>query len=752
MPDRDTEDSSTDKKNKGSAAGSGQKSKDLSHVPCKFFKVGSCTAGSSCPFSHAAEPGAQKDVCAWFVKGNCKFAHKCALAHILPGQPMSMDRKNKKAAQLSNTGNGGERAGKDRERGKGTKRESGRADGSRGNAGGNSLLTGGSTAPTRLLARGPSVLSKANLASPSAPAPPITVKGTEFVEQFAAEEALRGQERKSKEIENDEVGSPGQKSLPVKTAQGSAPKPVQPPTTSPRSTDSHTPTHSHAPPATSPSRANGFSPGTSPSTNNPLGNGILSTSPFSVPVQSAFLSSTYGGEGLLSSRSGGPSSSLGAGKWGEETSPPRQKNFTSINAEYDATYNIHGNDRRRNGPLDDTEDGEDGAEEFVPSSLTELLTPEEMKRRMSRGNTHQTPLGAARGSEGEDSLRAGMAGMHLNAGSGGQGHRYSRSVPSPSFLGDIRNIWAEPTLSSSPSHGAIGSGLPASPGRLGFGAGYNAIPDSAGLNSAGSATSFGNHLSPSNASAAFLSSGLHQQYAQSRQSNSTGIGRGYPGQQRPSALEFSSNAPYPSPHAPQHVTQGLHSSSGEIFPTHRPALPSALSSNAAPRDHNIVGSPGARALQTHAPGQSLPQGLAAGYSRIHALPPLPTNSPSATRGLNGTPGSYISGSTPLSSSFNNSAVFPSDSFEGAPGTTPTKGGGDPLFSKISYSQMARASPGNNNASGVSPFMPPQVSRTASAARGPGNISSPLAVQGTATAGGVGGDEDLFTFSMDDMDM
>ncbi|KAG9022963.1 hypothetical protein FRB95_013921 [Tulasnella sp. JGI-2019a] len=80
-------------------------SKDVSHVPCKFFRVGSCTAGPACPFSHsAAEPGQHKQVCAWFVKGSCKFAHKCALAHVLPGQPMSMDRKNKKAAQQAGGG------------------------------------------------------------------------------------------------------------------------------------------------------------------------------------------------------------------------------------------------------------------------------------------------------------------------------------------------------------------------------------------------------------------------------------------------------------------------------------------------------------------------------------------------------------------------------------------------------------------------------------------------------------------------
>jgi len=45
-------------------------------------------------------------------------------------------------------------------------------------------------------------------------------------------------------------------------------------------------------------------------------------------------------------------------------------------------------------------------------------------------------------------------------------------------------------------------------------------------------------------------------------------------------------------------------------------------------------SPNTRALQAHAPGQSLPQGLAAGYSRIHALPPLANlTSPNAGGGI-----------------------------------------------------------------------------------------------------------------------
>lgn len=47
----------------------------LSHVPCRFYKQGACTAGASCPFSH--EDGGKKETCQWFLKGNCKFGHKC---------------------------------------------------------------------------------------------------------------------------------------------------------------------------------------------------------------------------------------------------------------------------------------------------------------------------------------------------------------------------------------------------------------------------------------------------------------------------------------------------------------------------------------------------------------------------------------------------------------------------------------------------------------------------------------------------
>ncbi|KAA8913846.1 hypothetical protein FN846DRAFT_1026396 [Sphaerosporella brunnea] len=59
-------------------------SKNLNHVPCKFFRQGACQAGKACPFSHSTDPTTESAPCKYFSKGNCKFGGKCALAHILP--------------------------------------------------------------------------------------------------------------------------------------------------------------------------------------------------------------------------------------------------------------------------------------------------------------------------------------------------------------------------------------------------------------------------------------------------------------------------------------------------------------------------------------------------------------------------------------------------------------------------------------------------------------------------------------------
>ncbi|KAI7870228.1 hypothetical protein BDF14DRAFT_1721416, partial [Spinellus fusiger] len=56
----------------------------LSHVPCKFYKQGTCTAGASCIFSHSTDTRSETAVCRYFLKGNCKFGTKCALSHTRP--------------------------------------------------------------------------------------------------------------------------------------------------------------------------------------------------------------------------------------------------------------------------------------------------------------------------------------------------------------------------------------------------------------------------------------------------------------------------------------------------------------------------------------------------------------------------------------------------------------------------------------------------------------------------------------------
>ncbi|KAK5993072.1 Protein cps3 [Cladobotryum mycophilum] len=56
---------------------------NTSHVPCKFYRQGTCQAGNACPFSHDLGAAAE-NICKYFAKGNCKFGPKCANIHVLP--------------------------------------------------------------------------------------------------------------------------------------------------------------------------------------------------------------------------------------------------------------------------------------------------------------------------------------------------------------------------------------------------------------------------------------------------------------------------------------------------------------------------------------------------------------------------------------------------------------------------------------------------------------------------------------------
>lgn len=693
---------------KGPKSKSSTKTKDLSHVPCKFFKVGSCTAGVSCPFSHANnEPGQPKGVCAWFVKGNCKFGHKCALAHILPGQSMAMDRKNKKAAQLAANANGqGKEAGKG---GKSSKSGSQPGSGSGGSGSGsgatrNSLLSG-STAPTRILqgsARGPMPIPLKAAVSPSAPAPPV--QDTDFAsyglpdesnklptapaqnKSFASPATEDGSLPEADDaepevhIEQEAPAASNDPSSPLPFHSPSAPRqmrlPEKPPDLgpigSPRSVSSHGQV----------ARVNGFSPSTSPS----QGAGILSTSPFSAPgAHSVFFS--YENKPNLSddpkSRSG-IAASLGATHGWRPELPP-------------------------GGALDGfggeivVED--EDLEEFVPGSLSELLTPEEKSRRYSRTHTN-TATSTAWGANSRPNAET-------------HHHRYSRSVPAPSLLGDIKSIWSED------GQNVIGSPRK---GGMEVGASGGAVPNvgNGTPNSFRSASAFGNHsladdhinsfLSPSNASAAFLP-GNYQNYLNARSgAPRAGMATGVSGLrgQAPSSANGSPNVnaanllarindPAPTPVQRQQPFDGTSESLGNLpFQLGRP-IPSDL--RGTEEDRNTL-SPSARALQAHAPGQSLPQGLAAGYSRIHALPPPP-----------GVPSPATSNTFALGTSFQANASERAQFSEWigmSPGTHPASNshgvtGLESLASRAQYTSIAATRPpvsqgsvtGSRNTSGKS---------------------------------------------------
>ncbi|KAH9965215.1 hypothetical protein BC827DRAFT_1182997 [Russula dissimulans] len=606
--DREGKDREKGPKSKGST-----KTKDLSHVPCKFFKVGSCTAGVSCPFSHANnEPGQPKGVCAWFVKGNCKFGHKCALAHILPGQSMAMDRKNKKAAQLAANANG-----QTKESGKGGKSsksgsQSGTGSGASGSGSGparNALLSG-STAPTRILqgsARTPMPIPLKVAMSPSTPAPPV--QDTDFASYGLPDESNK---LPTAPAQNKSFASPLAEDEDISLPEvDDVPPDVQVEQEAPAASNANAPPSFHSPsaprqmrlpanaadlgPIGSPRSAsshgqvahvNGFSPGTSPS----QGAGILSTSPFSAPgAQSVFFS--YENKPNLSddlkARSG-IAASLGATHAWRPELPP-------------------------GGALDGfsgeivVED--EDLEEFVPGSLSELLTPEEKSRRFSRTHHTNVTAGAPWGANPRPSAET-------------HHHRYSRSVPAPSLLGDIKSIWSEG------SHNVIGSprkgGMDVGPPGGAVPAVGNGTP-----NSFRSASAFSGHsladdhinsfLSPSNASAAFLPGNYHN-YLNVRNgtSRAAGMAAGVSGLRghAPSSVNGSSNLNAANLLARINNDPSL---GNQPFQLGRP-IPSGADLRGAGEDRNAL-SPSARALQAHAPGQSLPQGLAAGYSRIHALPP-----------------------------------------------------------------------------------------------------------------------------------
>ncbi|KAI0319849.1 hypothetical protein OF83DRAFT_1054251 [Amylostereum chailletii] len=747
------QDSNRDREKGGKSKGS-SKPKDLSHVPCKFFRVGSCTAGSSCPFSHSIlEPGQHKDTCAWFVKGNCKFGHKCALAHILPGQSMAMDRKNKKAAQAANSAS--------REGGKGGKSKGGHGRGE-GGQGRNPLLSG-STAPTRILhgsTRAPIPMALKATISPSAPAPPL--QDSDFAAFGMPDESTKlptapAQRKSSTSASNEEPGasdspsqfegSPG-KDLGVPSTSSPSPLPASTPSAPRRINDSAN--SADLGPIGSPrsvssshdqsGRVNGFSPGTSPA----RAPGFLSSSPFSAPgTQSVFFSSE---------------------------SPDNFKARSGIAASLGAQHTWRDNFGRlpsggAHESVGDIVVEDEDLEEFIPGSLSDLLTPEERSRRYSRTNATNaaTNLGPGMSSPREGGWGAGP---RLSVES--HHHRYSRSVPAPSLLGDIKSIWSDngQGLAGSPRSSAMEHTASAGP----IGSMVSGTPASHKSGSAFGGRSFvddhiNSFLSPSNASAAFLP-GTHQHYLNSKgamqRTPSGGLRPGayaptsttnIPGANAANLLARLNEPLPPQPHTAGHQRQQFDGTSesfnGQPFHLGRP-IPQGKDFGGDMEDRNAL-SPSALALQSHAPGQSLPQGLAAGYSRIHALPPPPLiPSPSSSSVF----GASQSGTYAPGTSIQNSHPGPFTDWIGlSPGKTSMaeqlrganpSTGFDPMMSRMSYSSAAAAPrpPLSQAPSGQGPpGIPPPATRVPSG-KGWAHGGTPL----SPLSGPVltGDDDDLFS--------
>jgi hypothetical protein len=639
-------------------------------VPCKFFKVGSCTAGSSCPFSHnILEPGQAKEVCAWFVKGNCKFGHKCALAHILPGQSMSMDRKNKKAAQAAasaanSSGRDGQRSGR-------TQKATGLGSANGGPSSRNRLLSG-STAPTRSLSSSRSAIPmplKATL-SPSAPAPPV--QNTDFASFGLPDESnkLPSAPAQGKPSTSGLDASTDQYSKPENTDESSSPsqsplRQLSPGRLLDRVDVTDMPTSAvvasspQSPPTSSLGQHNDYPTGASPVVVN------LSTSPYSAPgPQSIFSSHTQQRSADFKTRSG-LSASLGAMHWGTS----------------DGQRSLSGQGRYLGGySLQDEVVVEDGElEEFIPGSLSDLLTPEERSRRFSRTNVIRPAIPPSdRDSNGP---RDGM--------NEGPHHRHSRSVPAPSLLQDIRSIWTDSGEVAAGDSSLNGIGMSA--GGLG-----NGTPSSFQSNS-GFAGRSEDPLAPSNASAAFLPGLHHYMNANANQRTlAPGLSSLHPhatlsSSHHPQAFSKLDNMAF-SPPRMSAFTAGttFDGRTSDHYPSQAQRHPSARPINVQDGFNGEMNqtafSPSTRALQAHAPGQSLPQGLAAGYSRIHALPPPTIASPSSTvafspgRSTGLSPGSK----GPLSSA-SLDWTTPASSTEA---TTPSTNGLESMFSRLSYSAAA----------------------------------------------------------------
>ncbi|WWC60352.1 uncharacterized protein I303_102923 [Kwoniella dejecticola CBS 10117] len=555
-----------EKKTAGDDAAEGDKA-GLSHVPCRFFKAGACTAGDSCPFSHAAPDAAKREVCQWFLKGNCKFGHKCALAHVRPGEPMSMDRKNKKAAQLEA-----------RERGDSVGASAAPPAPSSGTGTGNANGLGESPRPLGIM-RG-----RKNSASPGDEhiASPVPIKS-----------AL------SSSMQSPQTGRLPSSPLrePFGPPSGALPNsPNSAGFAQPRGIQGFASSPSRPSPLSASFGATAGASGSVPgplslkaSASNPLG------SPLRPPVTTA--------PGFSSSFS---HPSLSLDRHGHSTAPA-----VPLSASFAGDANLHKSiwarsdtpeeplsPRRRPIPRPTKSnqdavfiDDEDHGEDFLPSSLSDLLTPQERARRMSR-----------RDSQGQEDYAQSPGGRYgsplWNQGFASGGERLAQSAGpalGPGGSGFLKSLWSadgeDARKYQQDTEGEAGHQTGGSPSAATTGTGAGAHAHASNAVEGEDGFAFG----PTTA-----------KQAPKRQTSLLT-------QQRSPTSGSSITSPT-SPNRQIHMTE--------------PYLIRNLESS----------SPSAtKVLEAHLPGQSLPGGLASALSRLHMQNTLPKHSGlSSSPSVNGT--------------------------------------------------------------------------------------------------------------------
>lgn len=341
-----------------------------------------------------------------------------------------------------------------------------------------------------------------------------------------------------------------------------------------------------------------FSPGTSPNAA-----GIQpSTSPFAQqqPVFGAFRSPNAPNANPVDSNC---TSSPNVGQGGESARPP-----IAINRSFRSPIPLSHQRDPENAVASD-----DDFEEFLPSSLNDLLTPEERQRRASRsGGQRLGNVGLGDNASGASvGGGVGIGGNGLVVGSFGTGHRYSRSVPAVRLLdAHAPSPWKDDhTHDRDPTNLSVASLSFRSAGLGSDGAGFS--PNGGGV-----------QLATSNASGAFLAH-HHGHGHFTRPSQGITTATSHLTRQMATSQSYEESAdvlnsmPTPTALASRGGFGGFNNSSnsGHGYGGLHPGAARGLQNLEA----GIL-SPSSKALQAHAPGQSLPQGLAAGLSRLHLVP------------------------------------------------------------------------------------------------------------------------------------